>query len=243
MQRFASWTNLSETTFLLPPESPGADYRVRIFTPEAELSFAGHPTLGSCHAWLESGGRPREDGVVVQECGAGLVRVRRLDNLLAFEEPPLMRGGPVDEDVVGRACSQLRLDRSVVMDAQWVDNGAGWVVLLLRTAAEVLEVRPGTVDMDIAVAGPHPEGSDVAWEVRGFFPNAGATVEDPVTGGLNAALAGWLIRSRHARAPWVAAQGTALGRRGRVHVSKDADGVILVGGSVVTCVRGEVDLA
>ncbi len=241
MQRFAAWTNLSETTFLLPPTSPEADYAVRIFTTESELPFAGHPTLGSCHAWLEAGGRPKGDGLVVQECGAGLVRVRRSDGRLAFAEPPLIRGGPVEDAMLDRACAQVGLDRGAVVDAQWADNGPGWVALLLRSAAEVLAIRPGVVDLDIGVVGPHAVGSDVAWEVRAFFPKGGATVEDPVTGSLNASLAGWLIRSGRATAPWVAAQGTALGRAGRVHVSQDADGVIWTGGASVTCVSGEVE--
>ena len=243
MQRFAAWTNLSETTFLVPPGSSDADYRVRIFTPEAELRFAGHPTLGSCHAWLDAGGRPRDENVVVQECGAGLVRVRRDGDRLAFEEPPLVRGGPVDGATLARVCAQLGIAPSAAVDAQWADNGAGWVAVLLGSAEEVLALRPGTVDLDIGVAGPHPAGSAVAWEVRGFFPQAGATVEDPVTGGLNAALAGWLIRSGRAQAPWVAAQGTALGRDGRIHIAQDAEGVIWVGGAVVTCIQGEVELS
>jgi predicted PhzF superfamily epimerase YddE/YHI9 len=169
--------------------------------------------------------------------------VRRDGDRLAFEEPPLVRGGPVEDDVLERACAQVGVAREAVVDAQWVDNGAGWVALLLASADEVLAIRPGVVDMDIGVAAPHPAGSDVAWEVRAFFPQGGATVEDPVTGGLNASLAGWLIRSGRARAPWVAAQGTALGRAGRVHVSRDADGVIWTGGASVTCVTGDVELS
>jgi PhzF family phenazine biosynthesis protein len=243
MQRFAAWTNLSETTFLLPPTSYEADYAVRIFTPTAELPFAGHPTLGSCHAWLESGGEPRLGDVVVQECPAGLVRVRRSGALLAFAEPPLIRAGPVSDVDLRRACEQVGIAPGSVVDAQWADNGAGWIALLLDSAESVLAVRPGVVDHDIGIVGPHPPGSDVAWEVRAFFPKDGATVEDPVTGGLNASLAGWLIRSGRATAPWVAAQGTALGRAGRVHITQDAEGVIWTGGASVTCVVGGVELA
>jgi PhzF family phenazine biosynthesis protein len=242
MATFANWTNLSETTFVLPPTSADADYRVRIFTPSAELPFAGHPTLGTCHAWLEAGGRPRLDDVIVQDCGAGLIPIRRTSEGLAFIEPPLIRSGPVDEEVVRRVVAQLGIDRGDVVDAQWADNGPGWVAVLLRSAEAVLAIRPGVVDLDIGVVGPYPDGSDAAWEVRAFFPQAGATVEDPVTGSLNASLAGWLIRAGRAKAPWVATQGTAIGRAGRVHVSQDADGTIWVGGGSVTCVRGEVDL-
>lgn len=246
MARFANWTNLSETTFVLAPTTPDADYRVRIFTPTMELPFAGHPTLGTCHAWLEAGGSPRRTDVIVQQCGAGPIPITRTDTGLAFAEPPLVRGGPVEDRVLERVVAQLGIDRTDVVDAQWADNGPGWVAVLLRSAEQVLAIRPGVVDLDIGVVGPHPAGSapgpDVAFEVRAFFPNAGATVEDPVTGSLNASLAGWLIRSGRAMAPWVAAQGTALGRAGRIHVTQDAAGTIWVGGGTVTCVTGSVDL-
>jgi PhzF family phenazine biosynthesis protein len=243
MQRFAQWTNLSETTFLLPPASPEADYRVRIFTPVSELPFAGHPTLGTCHAWLEAGGAPRDAEVVVQECAAGLVRVRRGEaGRLAFAEPPLIRSGPVDDVLVDHLADVLRIPRAAIVDTQWVDNGPGWVAVLLSSAAEVLALEPGFVDLDLGVIGPSPPGSATAFEVRAFFPVNGATVEDPVTGSLNASLAGWLIRSGRASAPWVAAQGTALGRAGRVHVTQDPDGTIWVGGGVITCVTGSVEI-
>jgi PhzF family phenazine biosynthesis protein len=243
MLRFAQWTNLSETTFLLAPTTAEADYRVRIFTPVSELPFAGHPTLGSCHAWLESGGEPRDAALIVQECAAGLIRVRRSDDgELAFAEPPLVRSGPVDDATVDHLADVLRLPRAAIVEAQWVDNGPGWVAVLLSSAAEVLAVEPGFVDLDLGVVGPYPAGSEAAFEVRAFFPVNGATVEDPVTGSLNASLAGWLIRSGRARAPWIAAQGTALGRAGRVRIAQDADGTIWTGGSVVTCIRGEVEI-
>jgi PhzF family phenazine biosynthesis protein len=243
MLRFARWTNLSETTFLMPPTDPGADYRLRIFTPSAELPFAGHPTIGSCHAWLEAGGGPRDPEVIVQECGAGLVRVRRgSDGTLAFEEPPLIRGGPVDEETLERVCAGLRIPRDWVVDAQWADNGPGWIAVLLSSAAEVLGIVPGTVDDDIGVVGPYAPGSPAAFEVRAFFPLNGSTVEDPVTGSLNASVAGWLTRTGRATPPYLVTQGTALGRQGRVSISMDDTVTIWVGGEAVTCVRGEVDL-
>jgi PhzF family phenazine biosynthesis protein len=243
MQRFASWTNLSETTFVLAPGEAGADYRVRIFTPTLELPFAGHPTLGTCHAWLEASGRRLAAGEsVVQECAAGLVRVRATPAGLAFAAPPLVRSGPVDEDLVERLAAFLRIGRREVVDAQWVDNGPGWVAVLLASAEAVLALRPGFVDEDVGVVGPCPPGTPEAFEVRAFFPKDGASVEDPVTGSLNASLAQWLLGSGRATAPYVVRQGTALGRAGRVHVTQDADGTIWIGGGTVTCVGGTVEL-
>jgi PhzF family phenazine biosynthesis protein len=242
MQRFAHWMNLSETTYVLPPTEPSADYRVRIFTPVAELPFAGHPTLGTCHAWLEADGRPQRDGVVVQECAAGLVPVRRGPDGLAFASPPLVRSGPVDEALVHHLAALLAIDRSEIEDAQWVDNGPGWVAVLLKSAEAVLAVKPQAVDLDLGVVGPHPAGSPEAFEVRAFFPKDGSTVEDPVTGSLNASLADWLLRTGRATAPYVASQGAALRRAGRVHIETDPDGTIWVGGGTVTCVAGEVQL-
>jgi len=239
-QHLAHWMNLSETTFVTSPAHPEADYRVRIFTPVAELPFAGHPTLGTCHAWLEAGGVPRADGVVVQECGAGLVRIRRTDDGLAFAAPPLLRYGPAEEEIVARVADLLRVPRAEIADAAWVDNGPGWVAALLADADAVLALRPDVVDLDIGVVGPHPPGVDAAFEVRAFFPKDGSTVEDPVTGSLNAGLAQWLLDTGRATAPYVAAQGTALGRAGRVHIMRDDDGVIWVGGGTVTCVAGEI---
>ena len=241
MQRFAHWTNLSETTFVLPPTDAGADYRVRIFTPTAELPFAGHPTLGTCHAWLSNGGVPRGDAIV-QECGAGLVPIRHSDDGLAFAAPPLIRSGEVAEEYVQRIADVLRIQRDDILDAEWVDNGPGWVAVWLASADQVLGLRPGIVDLDIGVAGPYPAGSEAAIEVRAFSPMVGAAVEDPVTGSLNASLAGWLLRTGRVEAPYVASQGTVLGRAGRVHVSQDADGAIWVGGGTVTCVSGRVEL-
>jgi PhzF family phenazine biosynthesis protein len=243
MQRFAHWTNLSETTFVLPPTAPEADYLVRIFTPTLELPFAGHPTLGTCHAWLTlAGGTPRQNDVIVQECHAGLVAVRRTENGLAFAAPPLLRSGPADEELVGRIASILAIDRAEILAAEWVDNGPGWVAVLLESADAVLALRPAFSELDLGVVGPHPDGSPEAFEVRAFFPKEGTTVEDPVTGSLNASLADWLLRTGRARSPYVASQGTALGRSGRVHISTDANGAIWVGGGTIACITGKVDL-
>ena len=243
LQRFAAWTNLSETTFLLPPTDPGADYRVRIFTTARELPFAGHPTLGSARAWLEAGGRPAEEDVVVQECGAGLVRVRRDGDRLAFAAPPLLRGGPVDPDDLSEVVGALGVDPGAVVDARWGDNGPGWVMVLLDSAETVLALAPDARLMtrfpDIGVAGPHPGGGEVAYEVRAFF--LPGPTEDPVTGSLNAALGGWLTSTGRAPSRYVAAQGTAMGRRGRVHI--EADGADLwVGGHTVVGISGTVAL-
>jgi PhzF family phenazine biosynthesis protein len=242
MQRVANWTNLSETTFVLSPTEPSADYRVRIFTPATELPFAGHPTLGTCHAWLAHGGRAQRDDAIVQECAAGLVPIRRGAEGLAFAAPPLIRSGPVEEALVQHVASVLAIEREEIEDAQWVDNGPGWVGVLLRSADKVLALRPQGVDLDVGVVGPYPAGAPEAFEVRAFFPKDGSTAEDPVTGSLNASLAGWLLSSGRAEAPYVASQGTALGRAGRVHVETDADGTIWVGGGTVTCIAGTVEL-
>jgi PhzF family phenazine biosynthesis protein len=242
MARFANWTNLSETTFVLEPENAAADYRVRIFTPATELPFAGHPTLGTCHAWLEAGGQPKVAGVTVQECGAGLVQVRRDGAGLAFAAPPLLRSGPVDEELQVHIAEILRLGRDEIVDLQWADNGPGWVAVLLASADAVLAVRPGATDIDLGIAGPYPAGSETAFEVRAFTPKLSTTDEDPVTGSLNASLAQWLLASGRASAPYVASQGTVLGRRGRVRISQDAGGGVWVGGDTVTCVTGEVEL-
>ena len=242
MQRFAHWTNLSETTFVLPPSTPDADYRVRIFTPVAELPFAGHPTLGTCHAWLGGGGEPRQPDAIVQECGAGLVPIRRTPDGLAFAAPPLLRSGPVEESLVGEIASAFGIDRGEIVDAAWADNGPGWVALMLESADAVLALRPEFIDLDVGVVGPRPEHSAEAFEVRAFFPKDGVLVEDPVTGSLNASLAQWMLGSGRADAPYVARQGTALGRAGRVHVSRDGGGLIWVGGGTVTCIAGTVEL-
>jgi PhzF family phenazine biosynthesis protein len=252
MERFARWTNLSETTFLLPPEERDADYRVRIFTSAAksaatgesayELPFAGHPTLGSCHVWLEAGGTPKHDNIILQECPAGLVPVRRMNHGLAFAAPPLVRSGEVEEALVERIAAVLHLERSEILDAAWADNGPGWVGILLESADAVLALQPGAVDREISVIGPYPAGSSCAFEVRAFFPKDGTTAEDPVTGSLHASLAPWLLRTGRAKLPYIASQGTAQGRSGRVHLTQDPDGSIWVGGGTVTCISGRVDL-
>jgi PhzF family phenazine biosynthesis protein len=242
MQRFAHWTNLSETTFVLPPTVPAADYRVRIFTPIEELPFAGHPTLGTCHAWLESGGVARENGRIIQQCAAGLIPIRRERERLAFAAPPLLRSGPLAADVLDRVVRQLGISRGDVVDAAWADNGPGWVAVLLADRDAVLNLRPQPGDLKIGVVGFHPAGSELAIEVRAFFPKDGATVEDPVTGSFNASLATWLRESERLLPPYVASQGSVLGREGRIHVSLDEDGAIWVGGGTVTCVDGDVDL-
>jgi PhzF family phenazine biosynthesis protein len=242
MQRFAAWTNLSETTFVVAATDPAADYRVRIFDTSSELPFAGHPTLGTCHAWLAAGGRPRDIERIVQECGAGLVTVRRTPDGLAFQSPEAFRSGPVDEALGRRIVDVLRIERETIVDTQWAANGPNWVVAMLRSADAVLSLEPGFVDFDLGVVGPYPAGSPEAFEVRAFFPKDGRTAEDPVTGSLNGALAQWLVRTGRATLPYVASQGGALGRAGRVHLSADEDGAVWVAGATRACVTGEVEL-
>jgi PhzF family phenazine biosynthesis protein len=249
MQGFARWANLSESAFLLPPTSPEADYRVRIFTLARELPFAGHPTLGSCHAWLAAGGEPRRPDTVMQECGAGLVTVRRQDGRLAFSAPPLIRSGPVEGSFLEEVAAVLGIDRGDIVDAQWADNGPGWVAVLLADADAVLALEPdfsrftGEGSLDIGVVGPYPEGSEVAFEVRALFSDERRAMrEDPVTGSLNASLGQWLLSSGRATAPYVAGQGTRLGRVGRVHVDRDAEGTVWVGGATHTCIEGHAEL-
>jgi PhzF family phenazine biosynthesis protein len=243
MRRFAHWTNLSETTFLLPPADERADYLVRIFTPERELPFAGHPTLGSAHAWLEAGGPPARRDLIIQECGIGLVSIRRSPHgQLAFKAPPLIRSGPVDDADLDEIAASLGIKRDDITDAQWADNGPGWVAVELASAQAVLGLTPGVTSRDIGVFGRYPDGSPEAFEVRAFTPLINGTGEDPVTGSLNASLALWLIASGKATAPYTASQGTALGRRGRVHVTADADGSVWIGGGTRTLISGSVHL-
>lgn len=243
MAAFARWTNLSETTFLLAPTQPGADYRLRIFTPGGELPFAGHPTLGSARAWLEAGGVPAAEGRIVQECGVGLVTVRDDGGSLAFAAPGLLRSGPVDPAELAVIAASLGLSPEDVVDAAWVDNGPGWVGLLLRDADTVLGLRPDFAAMgayQVGVIGPRPHGDPAAFEVRAFCPDL-AVPEDPVTGSLNAGLAQWLIASGRAPRSYVAQQGTVLGRRGLVRITSDGADV-WVGGDTVMGVRGQVAL-
>jgi PhzF family phenazine biosynthesis protein len=247
MAAFARWTNLSETTFLLPPTDPAADYRVRIFTPGGELPFAGHPTLGSCHAWLAAGGVPRQAGEVVQECGVGLVRIRRdaeQPARLAFAAPPLRRSGPAEPEVVAQVLRALRLSAAEVRQVEWVDNGPGWVAALLPDAATVRSLLPDFAAMaglNLGVVAAWPPGGLVDWEVRAFVPDLGVS-EDPVTGSLNAGLAQWLIGAGLAPAAYTAGQGHALGRDGRVFVQRDAAGAIWIGGDVNECISGTLRL-
>ena len=243
MGRFARWTNLSETTFLLSPVDERADYRLRIFTPERELPFAGHPTLGSAHAWLEAGGPPARQDFVLQECQAGLVPIRRSPHgHLAFKAPPLIRSGSVDASLLDEIAACLGIKREDIVDAQWADNGPGWVAVELASADAVLALKAGVLTRDIGVFGPYPPGSPEAFEVRAFTPLIGGTGEDPVTGSLNASLAMWLLSSGKATAPYTASQGTVLGRRGRVHVTADPDGAIWIGGGTHTLISGSVHL-
>jgi PhzF family phenazine biosynthesis protein len=246
MLEITAWTNLSEATFLLPPTMPEADYRVRIFCPGRELPFAGHPTLGTCAAWLAAGGTPRRPDRIVQECGAGLVPVRRGGDRLAFAAPPLIHSGPVDDALLDHRLEALSLTRSDIVEAAWVDNGPGWMGLLLHSAESVLAVRPppGPVaGLDIGLAGLHPPDAEYALEVRAFFGDGtGAVREDPVTGSLNASLAQWLTASGRLEPPYVARQGTALGRSGRVFVDA-ADGELWIGGATTVTITGEITVA
>jgi PhzF family phenazine biosynthesis protein len=242
MAAFARWTNLSETTFLLPPTAPGADYHVRIFTPDRELPFAGHPTLGSCHAWLAAGGVARDADEVVQQCGVGLVRIRRDGSRLAFAAPPLRRHGAVDEATLAQIARSLRIPRDAIRASNWVDNGPGWVAVMLASRDEVLALKPDFAAMgalELGVVAPWP-GGEADIEVRAFVPTLGVQ-EDPVTGSLNAGLAQWLIGAGLVPPRYVASQGTALGRAGRVFVEQRGDD-IWVGGDSVAVVAGQVDL-
>jgi PhzF family phenazine biosynthesis protein len=242
MAAFARWTNLSETTFLLPPTEPGADYRVRIFTPGGELPFAGHPTLGSCHAWLAAGGRPKQPGMVVQQCGVGLVSVRRDGKRLAFAAPPLRRSGPLDARLLQQLRQALGLEADAVRGHQWVDNGPGWCALLLDSAARVLAVRPDWPvlgEVMLGLVGAHAPGGDAQFELRALI--GGGNYEDPVTGSLNASVAQWLIGAQLAPPQYVAAQGTVLQRAGRVHIHSEG-GSVWVGGDISECIRGEVQI-
>ncbi|HJF77588.1 MAG TPA: PhzF family phenazine biosynthesis protein [Brevibacterium linens] len=263
MARIANWTNLSETTFVLPPDDPGADYRLRIFTPHRELPFAGHPTLGSAAAWLDAGGAPKHEDRIVQECGAGLVDIRRsprrggptqtidLTNqtdptvepseTLAFAAPDRLRSGPLDDVYVDQIATALGVDRSEILDHQWADNGPGWAAVRLASAEQVLALNPdfsAIPDAKLGVLGAHPEAADHEYEIRAFVPGVGVA-EDPVTGSLNASVAQWLIGENLAPNRYTATQGTALGRSGVISITAEAD-EIWVGGATSICVRGTV---
>ena len=239
MARIANWTNLSETTFVLPPSDPRADYRLRIFTPARELPFAGHPTLGSAAAWLEAGGVPRNEGTVVQECGAGLVTLRRGGQNLSFAAPEPTRTGDLDEDFVSQIAAALHVDRAEILGHQCVDNGPGWAAVRLASAQQVLDLEPDfsqIPDAKLGVLGSHPDDSNHEYEIRAFVPGAGVA-EDPVTGSLNASVAQWLIGSNLAPANYTVTQGTALGRDGVITISHE-DGEVWVGGATTVCFRG-----
>ncbi|WP_413332547.1 PhzF family phenazine biosynthesis protein [Brevibacterium sp. GP-SGM9] len=252
MARIANWTNLSETTFVLPPSDPAADYRLRIFTPHRELPFAGHPTLGSAAAWLDAGGTPRTTGRIIQECGAGLVELRRggqaspstvtsdvTAETLSFAAPERLRSGPLDEDYVEQIAAALHLDRTEILGHQWVDNGPGWAAVRIASAAQVLDLEPdfSTIpDAKLGVLGAHPEDSEHEYEIRAFVPGVGVA-EDPVTGSLNASVAQWLIGAGLAPDSYSATQGTALGRAGVISISREAE-KIWVGGAATVCFRG-----
>lgn len=253
MQDFTNWTNLSEATFLLPPTDATADYRVRIFCPGRELPFAGHPTLGSCHAWLQAGGQPKGEHVV-QECGVGLVKLRRDGQRLAFAAPPLKKSGPLAEEDVALIARGLGVSRADILHHAWCDNGPNWRGVMLKSAEQVLALKPDAAilaGLDIGVVGPRGKvgvvgsrgaADECAFEVRAFFPGNNGMAEDPVTGSLNAALAQWLIGAGLAPAQYIASQGTALARAGRVHIHRDDAGQIWVGGESVTCIDGSVTL-
>ncbi len=240
MSALARWTNLSETTFLLPPTNPLADYQLRIFSPGGELPFAGHPTLGSCHAWLCAGGKPKNSSVVIQQCQAGLVNIRKHNSLLEFSAPPLIRTGLLDNDTLIKISKALNLASSDIVQHQWVDNGPGWCAVMLGSAQQVLDIKPNwaaLAPLNLGVVGPHYSNFEANLEVRAFVGSGG--YEDPVTGSLNASLAQWLMGAGLIKSPYIAAQGTILQRSGRVHLRKENDN-IWVGGHVVEVIRGEI---
>jgi PhzF family phenazine biosynthesis protein len=245
MQRFARWTNLAETTFVLPPTRPEADYRVRIFTPVLELPFAGHPTLGTCHAWLEAGGEVGEE--IVQECDAGLVRIRREaerispripgTSAFAFAAPPMVRSGPASDEDRAKVAEALKVAPEELLAVEWVDNGPGWITALIESPGRLLKLRPGPLEFDLGAVALYPPGSEPVIELRAWAPVNGMAAEDPVTGSLNASVAQWLLADGRLSAPYLAHQGTAIGRAGRIHVS-EGDGEIWIGGRTETVIAG-----
>ena len=245
LRRFSVWSNLSECTFVSPPTVDDADYRVRIFSLDLELPFAGHPTLGTARAWLDAGGVPARPGEVVQECGIGLVPVRVEGELLSFAAPPRQRSGPVEPALLAQVAGVLGIETSSIVDAEWLDNGPGWVGVLLDSADAVLALEPDATrypgHWDIGVIGPCPAEDDTAFELRAFFGSGAGLREDPVTGSLNAAAAQWLTGSGSVAAPYVARQGTAIGRDGRIHVAADAD-ELWIGGHTHVAISGTVEL-
>lgn len=293
MQRFAMWTNLAETTFLMSPTpeaaDAGADYQVRIFTTAYEMSFAGHPTLGSCHAWLASGGVPKDPTCIVQQCNLGLVKIQRQGTRLAFAAPTLQRS-VISADVLPGLLSALGLSAGQVVASQHLVNGPKFFGILLDSVHTVLELAPDfaalkavlalgscsgvgvaskytaplngfeVVDSSSGIASAkavdstsciasdtsansdsqtHSVNGEPSFEVRMFVSDLEVT-EDPITGSFNASLAQWLIAEDRAPHSYVAAQGTCIGRKGRVYIDQDASGQVWVGGDSVTCVDGSV---
>lgn len=247
MQGVTRWMNHSETAFLLSPTNDMADYRVRIFTLEREMPFAGHPTLGSCHAWLAAGGERKNSKAAIQECAAGLVPIRSIHDMLAFAAPPLVRSGPIDASKLDEIVAVLRIEPKQILDAAWADNGPGWAVILMGSAQEVLDIEPvgqHQTRMDIGIVGAHPDGSETAFELRALFTDDRGNIrEDPVTGSLNASAAQWLFETGRATSDYVASQGTRLGRAGRIHISRDTDGAVWVGGRTNTLVSGDLTVS
>lgn len=243
LQQITRWLNQSETAFLLPPADAGADYRVRIFTLDRELPFAGHPTLGSCHAWLAMGGQPHTQGMVVQECGAGLIQVKHDAGGLAFAAPPLIRSGSVDREELEEVCGVLGITLGDVVASRWIDNGPGWLGIQLASAANVIAVKPARSHkrrIDVGLVGLYPEGHTDAYEVRAIFSDPyGALIEDPVTGSLNASVAQWMLEEGLVSAQYTATQGKCLGRSGRIHIIQEAGGPLWVGGRTATLFFGE----
>ena len=265
MQRFARWTNLSETTFVLPPTDPQADYALRIFTPGGELPFAGHPTLGSCFAWRAAGGQPKSADRIVQQCAKGLIPIRRDGERLAFAAPPSVRSDPAPA-LLADIAQALGVEPAQILRAQRLDNGPVWLTLQLDSADTVLALEPdharlAALGQKVGVIGVYPAPSAIELvsrssrearafgapppapliEVRAFAAPIGVP-EDPVTGSLNASLAQWLIEAGELPPRYVAAQGTALGRAGRVHVERDAEGQVWIGGDCVGVIQGQVTL-
>lgn len=238
MQAFARWTQLSETTFLLRPEAPEAHYRVRIFTPLRELPFAGHPTLGSCEVWLKQQGN-HEHVEIIQECSAGLIRVRKQGRYLAFSAPPLLRSGPLDAKTLNRIEQGLGLAAGQILASQWVDNGPGWAGVLLASRDEILAIKPDYAalqGLNVGVIAPWAGlEAEADVEVRTFMGEE--CNEDPVTGSLNAGLAQWLVGAGILRDRYTVSQGTVMGRRGRLQI-EGVNGTIWVGGEVQHCISG-----
>lgn len=246
MQAFAAWTNLAETAFLLRPADAAADYRVRIFTPGREMPFAGHPTLGSCAAWRHAGGAPAAPGVVRQECAIGVVEIDTTGPVPGFVAPPTAVE-PLPEAETERLCAALGLDRAGVVRAARLDNGPVWQVLELASAEAVLAVDAARVrwpeHVGVSVLGPHPPGSACGYEVRNLSPSSGMS-EDPITGSLNAAIARWMLKEGRLAPEVVVAQGSAIGREGRVLVRRDPrdPARVLVGGHAQVLVDGTLTL-